>query len=98
MVSMKIKNIGSIKGDEVVQLYLKDLQSEEIQATKKLRDFKRVSLNPGESRTLEFQLDKEDFKFWSEKESDWYIEPGEFEIQMGSSSEDIRMRKIINVE
>ena len=97
-LSMEIKNTGSIKGDEVVQLYLKDIQSDEVQALKKLRDFKRVSLNPGESRTLEFQLDKEDFKVWSEIEGDWHIEPGEFEIQMGSSSEDIRMRKLINVE
>ncbi len=97
-VSVEIKNMGPVQGDEVVQLYLKDIQSDEVQASKKLRDFKRVSLNPGESKTLEFKLDKEDFKFWSEKEKGWHLEPGEFEIQVGSSSEDIRMRRLINVE
>lgn len=96
-VSVEIRNTGPVKGDEVVQLYLKDLESEEVQALKKLRDFNRVSLDPGESRTIEFQLDEEDFQFWSEKKQGWYMESGEFEIQVGSSSEDIRLRMTIKM-
>lgn len=95
-VSVEIRNTGSLKGDEVVQLYLRDVQSEETQAVKKLRAFKRVSLEAGESSTLEFILDEKDFMYWSEKQQGWYLEPGEFEIQVGSSSEDIRLKKIIN--
>ena len=85
-------------GDEVVQLYLKDVQSEEIQAKKKLRDFKRVSLESGESKTLNFKLDKDDFIFWSEALVGWYLEPGEFEIQVGSSSGNILLRKRVEME
>ena len=76
----------------MVQLYIKDIQSEEIQASKKLRDFKRVTLNPGESQTVEFELDKDDFVFWSEVKQDWTLEPGEFELQVGSSSGNILLR------
>ena len=97
-VSVQVRNTGSMIGDEVVQLYLKDVQSEEIQAKKKLRDFKRVSLESGESKTLNFKLDKDDFIFWSEALVGWYLEPGEFEIQVGSSSGNILLRKRVEME
>ncbi|MCK4746995.1 MAG: fibronectin type III-like domain-contianing protein, partial [Bacteroidales bacterium] len=97
-VSVEIRNTGSVKGDEVVQLYLKDLQSEEIQASKKLRDFRRVTLERGESEILDFKLVKDDFTFWSEENQRWTLEPGEFEILVGSSSEDIRITKTVSAE
>jgi beta-glucosidase len=97
-LSLDVKNTGSLNGDEVVQVYVKDKNSDEIQALKKLREFRRISLTPGESRTLTFELDESDFLFWSSKKEDWYLEPGEFEIQVGSSSEDIRLRKSIQIK
>ncbi len=97
-LSLDVKNTGPVKGDEVVQVYVKDMRSDEIQALKKLREFRRVSLSPGESSTLTFNLDESDFLFWSSKREEWYLEPGEFEIQVGSSSKDIRFRKIIHIE
>jgi beta-glucosidase len=95
-VSVEVQNSGPVKGDEVVQLYIKDIHSEEVQALKKLRAFKRVTLEPGESKTLEFSFDEEDFRFWSEKKQDWVLEPGDFEIQVGSSSEDIRLQQLVS--
>jgi len=89
-VRVDITNSGPVKGDEVVQVYIKDLASKKIQPLKKLRDFQRISLAPGETRTLVFELDSEDFSFWDPDHKEWTVEPGEFEIQVGSSSVDIR--------
>jgi beta-glucosidase len=97
-LSVDVQNTGRLKGDEVIQLYVKDTHSQEIQALKKLRDFKRITLQPGESRTCTFDLDETDFLFWSEQQGGWFLEPGEFEIQVGSSSEDIRLRKKMYAE
>jgi beta-glucosidase len=89
-VSVDITNSGAVKGDEVVQVYIKDLASKKIQPLKKLRDFQRIALAPGETRTLVFELDTKDFSFWDPNHKEWTVEPGEFEIQVGSSSVDIR--------
>ncbi len=94
-VTLELKNIGPVKGDEVVQLYVKNLESERIQPLKKLRAFKRISLNPGESNTIQFDLSGEDFRFWNEEKGDWEIEAGEFEIQIGNSSRNIFLKQII---
>ncbi|MFO7934386.1 MAG: fibronectin type III-like domain-contianing protein [Bacteroidales bacterium] len=96
-VTFNILNTGKVKGDEVAQLYVRDLESGEIQAKKKLRAFERITLEPGESQTVEFTLDLEDFSYWSEEKEDWYVEPGEFEIQVGSSSEEVRLKQIVTV-
>lgn len=95
--SIDVKNTGNLKGDEVVQLYVKDLESSVIQPIKKLRAFKRISLNKAETKTVSFILRDKDFKFWDEKTKDWMIDPGKFEIQVGSSSHDIRLKKVIEV-
>jgi beta-glucosidase len=90
-LSFEVRNTGSLTGDEVAQLYIKNLESQEIQALKKLRAFKRVKLEPGETQTIRFILKKEDFSHWSEKTGDWLVEPGAFEIQIGNSSNDIHL-------
>jgi beta-glucosidase len=94
-VSVDIKNTGSMKGDEVVQLYIKDVKSTQIQPSKKLREFKRITLNKGQTKTVRFVLDNEDFAYWSERKKDWFVQDGAFEIQIGSSSADIKLTKMI---
>jgi beta-glucosidase len=96
-VSMEIKNTGDVKGDEVVQLYVKDLESSVTQARKKLRAFDRISLEPGETKTVSFELKNEDFSYWDENKKDWSIEAGEFEIMIGSSSEAINLKTSLSV-
>jgi beta-glucosidase len=92
-VSLDIKNTGQVRGDEVVQLYIKDLESERVMPLKKLRAFKRISLDPGESGSVRFELNREDFSFWNGETGDWDMEPGEFEIQVGNSSSNIILKE-----
>jgi beta-glucosidase len=98
MVKVQVQNTGAVIGDEVVQLYIRDLESDLPQPKKKLRDFKRIRLEPGASTEVSFELDKSDFSYWNESNNDWDIEPGEFEIQIGSSSEHIRTQSIITAK
>jgi len=95
-VSVDVQNTGRVKGDEVVQLYVKDLESSVIQPVKKLRGFKRITLDKGQTKTVTFELSNEDFAYWDEQKKDWNIEDGKFEIQIGSSLVDIRLKSIVN--
>jgi len=94
-VSIDIQNAGPVKGDEVVQLYIKDLKSSVIQPAKKLRKFKRITLDKGRTKTVTFELSNEDFCYWDENTKDWHIEPGQFEIQIGASSVEIKLKTLI---
>jgi beta-glucosidase len=98
VVSVDVQNTGNMKGDEVVQLYVRDTQSSVIQPIKRLRDFERVSIAARDIMTVRFKLDNEDFSYWDEESKDWRIEAGEFEIQVGSSSENIRLKSVITAE
>ncbi len=99
MVSVKVKNEGDKDGDEVVQLYVKDLKSETWMANKQLREFERISLKKGEVKTIEFKLNvAEDFRYYNSKNQRYMVESGQFEIQVGASSKDIRMKGIVTVE
>jgi beta-glucosidase len=95
-VIVDVKNVGKVKGDEVVQLYLKDLVSSVTTYEMQLRDFERISLNPGEKQTINFTLHPDDLALL-DKNMNWTVEPGDFEILMGSSSVDIRLRKKFSV-
>lgn len=90
-VMVSIKNSGNKLGDEVVQLYLRDVEATVDREVKSLKGFKRVSLNPGESKTVAFKLNESDLSFYSEKEKRWIAEPGKFKLLVGSSSRDIRI-------
>ncbi|MCO6497784.1 MAG: glycoside hydrolase family 3 C-terminal domain-containing protein [Chitinophagaceae bacterium] len=89
-VTMNIKNTGSRAGEEVVQLYTRDVISSVTTYEKNLRGFERTRLQPGEKKQITFTLVEDDFKLWN-REMQHIIEPGEFRIMMGSSSEDIRL-------
>jgi beta-glucosidase len=91
-VSVDIKNIGKYDGDEVVQLYLKDKVSSVTVYETQLRGFERVHLKVGETKTIQFELSPNDLKLY-DKNMNWVVEPGAFEIQIGSSSEDIKLKK-----
>ena len=97
-VSVDIQNTGHVEGDEVVQLYVRNVESKQVQAMKKLREFKRITLKPGEKRSVTFTLDMDDFVFWSEEMEDWYLEAGEFEIQVGNSSSNICCSGVLSIE
>ena len=89
-VSCKIKNTGKIKGDEVVQLYLRDEISSVTTYTKVLRGFERISLKAGEEQTVHFRLRPQDLGLW-DKNMNFRVEPGSFKVMLGASSTDIRL-------
>ena len=97
-VSVDVTNTGKMAGKEVVQLYVADKESTVIRPVKELRDFAKVELAPGETKTVSFTLGKRAFAYYSVKLHDWYVETGEFDIMIGQSSRDIVLTKTVTVE
>ncbi|OOQ59251.1 glycoside hydrolase family 3 C-terminal domain-containing protein [Mucilaginibacter pedocola] len=96
-VSVDITNTGARKGDEVVQLYLKDNISSVTTYEFDLRGFERITLNPGEKKTVQFTLHPDDLALL-DKNMNWTVEPGKFTVMIGASSEDIKLKKEFLVE
>jgi len=90
-VSLRVRNTGKRAGAEVVQLYVHDGHSKIDRPAHELKGFSRVELKPGEMRTVQMKLDRSAFSYWNPKTKEWMAEPGTFEIQVGSSSRDIRL-------
>lgn len=87
-VKADVENVGQRAGDEVVQLYIQDPVASMTRPVKELKGFQRVSLRPGEKRTVEFALTSEHLGFWN-REMRYVVEPGEFRVMVGSSSADV---------
>ena len=92
MVTAQVKNTGTRTGAEVVQLYVHDGHSKIDRPAHELKRFSRMELKPGESKTVHFSLDRADLSYWSPEKKDWVADPGTFEVQVGASSRDIRLR------
>lgn len=97
-VSVDVTNTGKMAGKEVVQLYVADRESTVIRPVKELRDFAKVELLPGETKTVTFTLDKRAFAYYSVRIHDWHVETGVFDIMIGKSSRDIVLTKEVSVE
>ena len=93
-VKVNVTNTGKRAGDEVVQLYVRDKVSSVITYDSQLRGFERISLKPGETRQVTFSLKPEDLQIL-DRNMNWTVEPGEFEVMIGASSQDIRLKKTI---
>lgn len=89
-VSLKITNTGDRAGAEVVQLYVHDVECSVPRPPKELKAFQKVFLQPRETKIVTLTLDKRSFAFLSEKQNDWVVEPGKFDLLIGGSSRDIR--------
>jgi len=96
-VSVDVRNSGKVKGDEVVQLYIKDVLSSVTTYESELRGFERIGLLPGEKKTVKFTISPDDLKLYN-KNMDWVVEPGKFEVLIGSSSTDIKLKKDFTME
>jgi beta-glucosidase len=88
-VSVDVTNTGKRAGDEVVQLYIRDLVSSVTRPVKELRGFRRITLEPGETRTVTFALGEKDLRFWN-KDMKRVVEPGEFAIMVGGNSAELK--------
>jgi beta-glucosidase len=90
-VSVTITNTGKYDGEEIVQLYLRDLVGSIARPVEELKDFKKIAIKAGQSKTIVFTIDKEKLSFFNQ-ELKWVAEPGEFDLIIGASSRDIRLK------
>jgi beta-glucosidase len=95
-VNCTITNSGKLAGEEVVQLYIRDKVAQPVRPVKELKDFKKLLLQPGESKVVQFVIDKEKLSFYNEK-LQWITQPGQFDLMIGSSSNDIRLKDIFEL-
>ncbi|MGB2173152.1 MAG: glycoside hydrolase family 3 C-terminal domain-containing protein, partial [Porticoccaceae bacterium] len=91
-VSLTVTNTGKVKGKEVIQLYIADQESTVQRPLKELKAFDKVELQPGQSTEVSFTLSKRDFSYYNKVYDRWLAESGVFEILVGSSSRDIRLK------
>lgn len=91
-VTVMVTNIGEVAGAEVVQLYLHDIESSVERPVKELKGFSKVYLAAGESKKVSISLNKRDLSFWDVNTNDWLAEQGQFEIQLGTSLDNIRQK------
>lgn len=89
--TFNVSNTGKYQGEEVVQLYLHQLYASVTRPVKELKDFKKISLKPGETKSISFTIDKAKLSFYN-RQMLWTTEPGDFELMIGSASNDIRLK------
>ena len=89
-VTVDVTNTGSVDGAEVVQLYINDVKSTIDRPVKELKNFEKVYLKAGETKTVTFEIDAEDLSYFDADKHEWVAEPGKFKALLGSSSEDVR--------
>lgn len=97
VVSADITNTGNCDGAEIVQLYIKNPVVYEIRPEKELRDFAKVFLKAGETKTVTFMLNARAFSYYETRIHDWYAESGDYEILLASSSRDIRLQDTVSI-
>ena len=89
-VSVDVANTGSVDGAEVVQLYIADPEASIDRPAKELKGFEKVWLKAGQKKTVTFEIDAEDLSYFDAEKHEWVAEPGEFQVLLGSSSEDLK--------
>jgi beta-glucosidase len=90
-VSFDLQNTGKYAGEEVAQLYLRQMVSQPVRPIKELKGFQKVMLQPGETKTVTFTIDKQKLSFYNDQ-LQWITEPGEFRLMIGSASDGIRLQ------
>jgi len=96
-ISFVVKNTGRVAGEEVAQLYIRDVLASVARPVMQLAGFQRVRLAPGESKTVSIPLSNASLRML-DRDMRWVVEPGEFRIMVGSSSKDIRLRGELTVQ
>lgn len=97
-ISLPVTNTGSRTGKETVQLYVRDIKSSVDRPVKELKGFNKVELNPGETKNVSFTIDRKALSYFDTDSHSWVMEPGDFEILIGSSSADIRSKAKFRAE
>jgi len=97
IVTFDLQNTGKYAGEEVAQLYLRDLVSQPVRPIKELKGFEKVMLQPGETKTITFAIDKQKLSFYNDQ-LQWITQPGDFRLMIGSASDDIRLEDGFSLE
>ena len=97
-VCVDVTNTGKTAGKEVVQLYVSDRESEVFRPVRELKGFEKVELQPGETKTVTFRLDKRSFAYWNTQIHDWHVETGVFDIQIAKNADDVVLSAPMTVE
>ncbi len=95
VTSVELTNTGNVTGDEVVQLYIQHINSSVVRPEKELKAFQRITLKPGEKKTVKLQFDTDNLSYWDEDENRWVLEKDKVKIMIGSSSDNIKFSKMI---
>jgi len=96
-VSLTVKNTGALTGQEVIQVYIRDIASSLERPVKELKGFEKIALEPGESQVVKFVLGPRALSYYDPYQKLWVAEPGEFEILVGASSRDIRLKGVFEL-
>lgn len=94
-VEFKVKNMGDYTGKEAAQVYVHKIGSEISRPLKELKGFETAELCPGEEKTIRVTLDRRSFSHFDEEKNDWRVEPGDYEVLIGASSRDIRLKGMV---
>ncbi|MEG1569229.1 MAG: glycoside hydrolase family 3 C-terminal domain-containing protein [Oscillospiraceae bacterium] len=97
-VTLKVKNTGSVSAKEIVQLYVSAPETTLFKPLRELREYAKISLNPGEEKTVSFALSKRAFAYYNVNIADWAIEDGEYTIELAASSRDIRLSAKVQLD
>ena len=97
-ISVELTNSGERDGEEVVQLYVKHLDSSVERPQKELKGFKRITLKAGETKSVEIPLHAEDLKYWNPDKNEWILEAGEIELQVGAASDKIYLTRKLSIK
>ena len=98
-VSVDVTNTGKVTGQEVVQLYVADRESREVfRPVRELKGFDKITLAPGETKTVTFTLDRRAFAWWNTRIHDWFVESGEFDIQICRNASEVILQETVTVE
>jgi len=97
LVKFKVTNVGEVDGAEVPQVYISDLESSIERPKIELKGFDKINLKAGETKEVEIKLDTKALAFYNVEDKKWTVEPGEFKVLVGSSAQDLRLEKDINV-
>ena len=98
LVSVDITNTGDVYGKEVVQLYVKNAACDAIRPKQELRNFAKIGLEPGETKTVTLELDARSFAYYNTQIHDWYAPSGDYELLLSASSRDVRQRLTLHLE
>ena len=96
IINVDVTNTGKVAGDEVVQLYVQHFNSAVIRPKEELKGFQRVTLQPGEKKTVQMELDPENLRYWDETQNRWVLEKDKVKVMVGCSSDDIKFEEVID--